>query len=97
LTGNAKHAIPAFFNHNQLFIENVNVYSGHWGDANANYRHHPEPTHSKYVNCRTVWGISRIMFDPAEDLLPGVLGGGANVIPRFITSPEEDEVIVINF
>lgn len=55
--------------------------------------------HSRGVEMRaTGFGIKQFGIDPATDLLPGVQGGGANVIPRFITSPEEtDGVIVVNF
>ena len=46
----------------------------------------------------TGFGLKQFGLDPATDLLPGVLGGGANVIPRFITSPDEDDgVIVVSF
>ncbi len=45
----------------------------------------------------TGFGLKQFGVDPTTDLLPGVLGGGANVIPRFITSPEDDDVIVVSF
>lgn len=45
----------------------------------------------------TGFGLKQFGLDPATDLLPGVLGGGANIIPRFITSPEANEVIVVSF
>lgn len=46
----------------------------------------------------TGFGIKQFGIDPTTDLLPGVLGGGANIIPRFVSSPEDsDGVVVINF
>lgn len=46
----------------------------------------------------TGFGIKQFGLDPETDLLPGVMGGGSNIIPRFITSPEEtDGVVVVNF
>ncbi len=46
----------------------------------------------------TGFGIKQFGLDPATDLLKGVMGGGANIIPRFITSPDEtDGVVVVNF
>jgi predicted peroxiredoxin len=46
----------------------------------------------------TGFGLKQYGLNPKKDLLKGVMGGGANVIPRFFTSPEEaDGVVVINF
>ncbi len=46
----------------------------------------------------TGFGLKQHGINPEEDLIRGVKGGGANVIPRFIISPEEtDGVVVVNF
>ncbi|MEE9338718.1 MAG: DsrE family protein [Methylococcaceae bacterium] len=46
----------------------------------------------------TGFGLKQYGINPKEDLIRGVKGGGANVIPRFIISPEEtDGVVVVNF
>lgn len=46
----------------------------------------------------TGFGLKQYGLNPKKDLFPGVMGGGANVIPRFIISPEEtDGVVVMNF
>ncbi len=46
----------------------------------------------------TGFGLKQYGLNPKTDLIRGVMGGGANVIPRFITSPEEaDGVVVVNF
>jgi len=44
------------------------------------------------------FSLKQYGMDPEKDLVKGVMGGGPNIIPRFITSPEEtDGVIVVNF
>lgn len=46
----------------------------------------------------TGFGLKQYGLNPKTDLRLGVKGGGAEVVPRFITSPgETDGVIVINY
>lgn len=44
----------------------------------------------------TGFGLKQFGLSP-KDLVEGVSGGGSKVIPRFITSPESNEVVVVTF
>ena len=44
----------------------------------------------------TGFGLKQFGLSP-KDLVDGVKGGGSKIIPRFITSPESDEVVVVTF
>jgi hypothetical protein len=68
-------------------------------DPNKTARHLIKALNEEGVEMRaTGFGLKQYGLNPETDLIRGVLGGGGNIIPRFVISPEEtDGVVIVSF